>query len=62
MSERGTRKRSGPGETATAIAHQYGVTLRALLDYNDLDMDSVIKAGQLLRIPSASRSTSTTAQ
>jgi membrane-bound lytic murein transglycosylase D len=51
-----------PGESASTIARQYGVSLRALLDYNDLDMDSVIKAGQLLRIPSPGRRSNVTAQ
>ncbi|MGH7615578.1 MAG: LysM peptidoglycan-binding domain-containing protein [Gemmatimonadales bacterium] len=40
------------GETASRISRRYGVGLRALLDYNGLDMDSVIKPGQILRIPS----------
>ena len=39
------------GETASQIARRYGVTLRALLDYNGLSMTSIIKPGQLLRIP-----------
>lgn len=43
------------GETASQISRRYGVALRALLDYNGLDMDSVIKPGQRLRIPSATR-------
>jgi membrane-bound lytic murein transglycosylase D len=40
------------GETASRISRRYGVGLRALLDYNGLDMDSIIKPGQTLRIPS----------
>jgi LysM repeat protein len=40
------------GETASRISRHYGVGLRALLDYNGLDMDSIIKPGQTLRIPS----------
>lgn len=40
-----------PGETASQIARRYGVGLRTLLDYNGLDMDSVIRPGQRLRIP-----------
>jgi len=40
------------GETASWISRRYGVGLRALLDYNGLDMDSTIKPGQTLRIPS----------
>jgi peptidoglycan lytic transglycosylase D len=42
-----------PGETATRIARRYGVSVRALLDYNGLAMDSIIKVGQRLRIPRA---------
>jgi LysM repeat protein len=40
------------GETASRISRRYGVGLRALLDFNGLDMDSIIKPGQTLRIPS----------
>lgn len=40
------------GETASQISRRYGVGLRALLDYNGLDMDSILKPGQKLRIPS----------
>jgi len=43
------------GETATQIAHRYGVSLDALLDYNDLDRRSVIKAGQIIKIPALDR-------
>jgi membrane-bound lytic murein transglycosylase D len=43
------------GETATAIARRYGVSLDALLDYNDLDRRSVIKAGQVIKIPALDR-------
>ena len=39
------------GETASQIARRFGVTLRALLDYNDLTATSIIKAGQVLHIP-----------
>jgi LysM repeat protein len=39
------------GETASQIARRYGVTLRALLDYNGLTVTSIIKPGELLRIP-----------
>lgn len=44
-----------PGETASQISRRYGVGLRALLDYNGLDMDSIIRPGQRLRIPAALR-------
>ncbi len=40
-----------PGETATQIAHRYGVSLAELLDYNDLDQHSVIRIGQIIKIP-----------
>jgi len=43
------------GETASQIARRYGVDLDALLDYNGLSRDSVIKVGQLLRIPPSQR-------
>ena len=43
------------GETASQIARRYGVDLDALLDYNGLSRDSVIKAGRLLRIPPSTR-------
>ena len=39
------------GETPSQIARRFGVTLRSLLDYNGLTMTSIIKPGQLLRIP-----------
>lgn len=39
------------GETASQIARRYGVTLRTMLDYNGLSVTSIIKPGQLLRIP-----------
>ncbi len=43
------------GETASQIARRYGVDLDALLDYNGLSRDSVIKAGKVLRIPPSQR-------
>ena len=43
------------GETASQIARRYGVDVDALLDYNGLSRDSVIKAGRLLRIPPSQR-------
>ena len=39
------------GETTTQIAHRYGVSLAELLDYNDLDQRSVIRVGQIIKIP-----------
>jgi LysM repeat protein len=35
----------------SAIARRYGVSLDALLDYNDLTTRSVIHAGQIIKIP-----------
>jgi peptidoglycan lytic transglycosylase D len=40
-----------PGDTPSQIARRYGVTLRSLLDANDLSMRDVIKPGQRLHIP-----------
>jgi peptidoglycan lytic transglycosylase D len=39
------------GETLSSISRKYGVSLRALLDENDLTLNSVIKGGQLLELP-----------
>lgn len=39
------------GETLTGIASKYGVDLAALRSVNDLDSDSVLKAGARLMIP-----------
>lgn len=39
------------GETAIAIARRYGISLASLLNYNGLTMASVIRAGELLKIP-----------
>jgi membrane-bound lytic murein transglycosylase D len=49
----GFSHRVRPGETPSQLARRYGVGLRALLDANGLTMRSVIRAGQVLRIPSA---------
>jgi membrane-bound lytic murein transglycosylase D len=40
-----------PGETASVIARRYGVPLTALLNYNGLTMGSLLKAGDLIKIP-----------
>src|SRR6266545_3647040 len=48
----GTRHRVARGETASAIAHQHGIGLMALLEANDLTMRSVIRPGDVLLIPS----------
>jgi membrane-bound lytic murein transglycosylase D len=47
-----SRHRVAPGETASAIARRHGVGLAALLDANDLTMQSIIRPGDVLRIPS----------
>lgn len=47
----GTEYRVRPGETASAIARRYGVSLSALLDENDMAMASILHAGDRLRIP-----------
>jgi len=39
------------GETATVIARRYGVSLTALLNYNGLTLGSVIRPGDLIKIP-----------
>jgi len=39
------------GETLTQIARAYGVSLGELLDYNDLTTASLLKAGQMVKIP-----------
>jgi membrane-bound lytic murein transglycosylase D len=47
-----TRHRVSAGETASAIARRHGVGLVALLEANDLTLRSVIRPGDVLRIPS----------
>lgn len=47
-----TRHRVARGETASAIARRHGIGLMALLEANDLTMRSVIRPGDVLRIPS----------
>jgi membrane-bound lytic murein transglycosylase D len=39
------------GETVSEIARRYGVSLAALLNYNGLTMASVIRAGDVIKIP-----------
>lgn len=46
-----TSHRVRPGETATEIARRHGVSLAALLNYNGLTMGSVIRSGDVLKIP-----------
>ena len=45
------------GDALSLIAWRNGVSLRALLDANDLSITSLILPGQRLRLPSATRST-----
>ena len=47
-----TRHRVTRGETASGIARQHGIGLMALLEANDLTLRSVIRPGDVLRIPS----------
>lgn len=47
-----SQHRVAPGETASGIARRHGVGLAALLEANDLTMASVIRPGDVLRIPS----------
>ena len=39
------------GESATTIARRYGVGLTELLNYNGLTMGSMLRAGDILKIP-----------
>ena len=48
---RGDAHRVGLGDTMSEIARRYAVSLGELLDYNDLSMKSVIRAGDWVRIP-----------
>jgi membrane-bound lytic murein transglycosylase D len=48
----GTRHRVARGETTSGIARQHGIGLMALLEANDLTLQSVIRPGDVLRIPS----------
>lgn len=49
------------GETATQIARRFGVSLTRLLDYNGLTVASVIRAGDVLKIPAAGACSSSAA-
>jgi membrane-bound lytic murein transglycosylase D len=46
-----TSHRVRSGETATVIARRYGVGLAALLNYNGLTLGSVIRPGDVIKIP-----------
>lgn len=46
-----TTHRVESGETLSEIARRYGVSLAELLDYNGLTMKSIIRAGDLLKLP-----------
>jgi LysM repeat protein len=39
------------GETLGRIASRYGIRLADLLDFNTLSLHSIIRPGQVLRIP-----------
>ncbi len=43
--------RVGAGETMSEIARRYSVSLAELLDYNDMTMKSIVRAGQVVKIP-----------
>ena len=45
------------GETASVIARRYGISLTSLLNYNGLTMGSVLRAGDVLKIPEKCTST-----
>jgi LysM repeat protein len=53
-----TTHRIQPGETLTAIAARYGTTIAAIVRLNGLADAGFIRAGDLLRIPAASTTTS----
>ena len=40
-----------PGETASGIARRYGISLDALLDYNDMNKSDQLRAGRILKFP-----------
>jgi len=46
------RHRVRAGETPSTIARRYGIGLAALLNANGMTMGSVIRPGDVLRIPS----------
>ncbi|MGH7606408.1 MAG: transglycosylase SLT domain-containing protein, partial [Gemmatimonadales bacterium] len=46
-----TRHRVRRGETASGIARRHGVHLSALLRVNDMTMETIIRPGDVLRIP-----------
>lgn len=48
-----TRHRVARGETAFSIARSYGVSAKALADWNGLGADLAVREGQMLTIPTA---------
>jgi LysM repeat protein len=40
-----------PGDTLTSIARQFGVSLRSLMDANEIANANLIRVGRVLRIP-----------
>jgi LysM repeat protein len=47
----GSAHEVAPGDTASAIAGRYGVTVEALAQVNDLADPAKLEVGQVLRIP-----------
>jgi LysM repeat protein len=45
------------GETVSSIAQRYGVSVNVLLSYNNISNPNLLRAGQVLRIPTAVQST-----
>lgn len=53
VEETATTHEVAPGETLSAIAARYGVTVEALQEANDLDSPDRLQLGQVLDIPEA---------
>lgn len=51
--EAATTHEVAPGETLSAIAARYGVTVEALVEANNLESPDRLQLGQVLRIPQA---------
>jgi LysM repeat protein len=41
------------GDTLSGIASSFGVTVREILDLNGISIDSKLRVGQVLKIPTA---------